>query len=77
VNLGRWVAAYLAVHPPAAARPQHRWRGAQITARLKSLLNEAASDPSWKRIKARLEFLMCDKSKVLDDPIETRRAIYV
>jgi 2-hydroxy-6-oxonona-2,4-dienedioate hydrolase len=50
--------------------------GAQITARLKSLLNEAASDPSWKRIKARLEFLMCDKSKVLDDPIETRRAIY-
>ena len=26
MNLGRWVAAYLAVHPPAAARPQHRWQ---------------------------------------------------
>jgi 2-hydroxy-6-oxonona-2,4-dienedioate hydrolase len=44
--------------------------------RLKSLSNEAASDPSWQRIKARLEFLMCDKSMVSDDLIETRRAIY-
>ena len=44
--------------------------------RLKSLSNQAASDPSWERIKSRLEFLMCDKSMVSDDLIETRRAIY-
>ena len=43
--------------------------------RLKSLSNQAASDPSWERIKTRLEFLMYDKSMVYDDLIETRRSI--
>jgi 2-hydroxy-6-oxonona-2,4-dienedioate hydrolase len=45
-------------------------------ARIKKLSNEAASDPTWARIRTRLEFLMCDKSTVSDDLIETRRAIY-
>jgi hypothetical protein len=47
----------------------------QVMERLKSLSNQAASDPSWERIKTRLEFLMYDKSMVYDDLIETRRSI--
>jgi len=81
-SLGGWVAAYLAVHHPevveklvlntAAGWTAHP----EVMARLKRLSTEAATDPSWARIRARLEFLMCDKSNVSDDLIETRRAIY-
>jgi len=81
-SLGGWVATYLAVHRPSAVEKlvlntAGGWTAhPQVMERLKSLSNEAASDPSWGRIKARLEFLMCDKSMVSDDLIETRRAIY-
>ncbi len=81
-SLGGWVATYLAVHHPDAVErlvlnTSGGWTAhPEVMARLKKLSNEAASDPSWERIKARLEFLMCDKSMVSDDLIETRRAIY-
>jgi 2-hydroxy-6-oxonona-2,4-dienedioate hydrolase len=81
-SLGGWVATYLAVHRPAAVEKlvlntAGGWTAhPQVMERLKSLSNQAASDPSWERIKVRLEFLMCDKSMVSDDLIETRRAIY-
>lgn len=81
-SLGGWVATYLAVHHPEAVErlvlnTSGGWTAhPEVMARLKKLSNEAASDPSWERIKARLEFLMCDKSMVSDDLIETRRAIY-
>lgn len=81
-SLGGWVATYLAVHQPQVVRKlvlntAGGWTAhPQVMQRLKSLSNEAAADPSWDRIKARLEFLMCDKSMVSDDLIETRRAIY-
>lgn len=81
-SLGGWVATYLAVHHPDVVErlvlnTSGGWTAhPEVMARLKKLSNEAASDPSWERIKARLEFLMCDKSMVSDDLIETRRAIY-
>jgi len=81
-SIGGWVASHLAVHHPevvdrlvlntAAGWTAHP----EVMARLKSISAQAASDPSWERIRARLEFLMYDKSNVCDDLIETRRAIY-
>lgn len=81
-SLGGWVATYLAVHHPDAVdrlvlNTAGGWTAhPEVMARIKSLSNEAAADPSWARIRARLEFLMCDKAMVSDDLIETRRAIY-
>jgi len=81
-SLGGWVATYLAVHHPEvvdhlALNTAGGWTAhPEVMARLKSLSNQAAEDPSWERIKTRLEFLMCDKSTVSDDLIETRRTIY-
>ena len=81
-SLGGWVATYLAVHHPRAVEKlvlntAGGWTAhPEVMERLKRLSNEAASDPSWERIRTRLEFLMCDKSMVSDDLIETRRAIY-
>jgi 2-hydroxy-6-oxonona-2,4-dienedioate hydrolase len=81
-SLGGWVATYLAAHHPEAVdrlvlNTAGGWTAhPEVMARLKSLSLEAARDPSWDRIRARLEFLMCDKSAVSDDLIETRRAIY-
>lgn len=81
-SLGGWVATYLAVHhaervEKLVLNTAGGWTAhPQVMERLRQLSNEAASDPSWERIKARLEFLMFDKSLVSDDLIETRRAIY-
>lgn len=81
-SLGGWVATYLAVHHPEVVdhlvlNTAGGWTAhPEVMARLKSLSNQAAEDPSWERIKTRLEFLMYDKSTVSDDLIETRRAIY-
>jgi 2-hydroxy-6-oxonona-2,4-dienedioate hydrolase len=81
-SLGGWVATYLAVHYPDVVdklvlNTAGGWTAhPEVMERLKRLSNEAAADPSWARIKTRLEFLMCDKSMVSDDLIETRRAIY-
>ncbi|MGX7006081.1 alpha/beta fold hydrolase [Caballeronia sp. KNU42] len=81
-SLGGWVATYLAVHHPEIVdhmvlNTAGGWTAhPEVMTRLKTLSNQAAEDPSWERIKTRLEFLMCDKSMVSDDLIETRRAIY-
>lgn len=81
-SLGGWVATYLAVHHPEIVdrlvlNTSGGWTAhPEVMARIKALSNEAAQDPSWARIKARLEFLMHDKAMVNDDLIETRRAIY-
>ena len=37
---------------------------------------EAAKDPAWERVKARLEWLMADPAMVTDDLIKTRQAIF-
>jgi len=81
-SLGGWVASWLAIHNPEIVEKlvlntAGGWTAhPEVMARIKTLSNEAAQDPSWQRIRARLEFLMCDKSTVTDDLIETRRAIY-
>lgn len=81
-SLGGWVATYLAVHHPEVVEKlvlntAGGWTAhPEVMERLKGLSNAAASDPSWDRIRTRIEFLMCDKSVVSDDLIETRRRIY-
>jgi 2-hydroxy-6-oxonona-2,4-dienedioate hydrolase len=81
-SLGGWIAAWLAVHDPAVVdrlvlNTAGGWTAhPEVMARIKKLSNEAATDPNWERIRTRLEFLMCDKTMVNDDLIETRRAIY-
>jgi 2-hydroxy-6-oxonona-2,4-dienedioate hydrolase len=44
--------------------------------RLYTLSMEAAKDPSWERVKARLEWLMADPTMVTDDLLRTRQAIF-
>jgi len=81
-SLGGWVATWLAVHHPEVVNrlvlnTAGGWTAhPEVMTRLKTLSIQAASDPSRERIRARLEFLMFDKSLVSDDLIETRRAIY-
>ena len=48
----------------------------KVMERLYTLSMEAAKDPSWERVKARLEWLMADPAMVTDDLIRTRQAIF-
>ncbi len=81
-SLGGWVTTHLAVHHPERVgrivlNTAGGWTAhPEVMARLKTLSNAAAADPSRDKIRSRLEFLMHDKSKVTDDLVETRRAIY-
>jgi 2-hydroxy-6-oxonona-2,4-dienedioate hydrolase len=47
-----------------------------VMARLKSISTQAAEDPSWDFIKARVEWLMKDKKDATADLIACRQAIY-
>ena len=70
-SLGGWVAAHFAVvHPERVAKlVLNTASGDKVNrealARLRVLSVEAIEDPSYERIKGRLEWLMYDKSKVL------------
>ncbi len=81
-SLGGWVASYMAVHHPQVVRrlvlnTAGGWTAhPEVMARLKQLSNQAAQNPTPEFIRARLEFLMYDKSVVHDDLVETRRRIY-
>ena len=81
-SLGGWVAGWLALHHPEKVdrlvlNTSGGWTAhAEVMARIKKLSMEAASGPTPERIRTRLEFLMHDVSKVNDDLVETRRAIY-
>jgi len=81
-SLGGWVAARMAIdHPDRVERLVLNTAGGSqadpvVMARLKTLSLQAASDPSWAFIKARVEWLMADKSKAYDDLVATRQAIY-
>ena len=48
----------------------------KVMERLYTLSMEAAKDPSWERVRARLEWLMADPTMVTDDLIKTRQAIF-
>ncbi len=47
-----------------------------VMERIKTLSMASVEDPSWERIRKRLEFLMADPSHVSDDLVATRQAIY-
>jgi 2-hydroxy-6-oxonona-2,4-dienedioate hydrolase len=81
-SLGGWVAArFAADHPNRVARIVLNTMGGTmanpaVMERLYTLSMEAANDPSWERVKARLEWLMADPATVTDDLIRTRQAIF-
>ena len=81
-SLGGWVAARFAIdHPDRIDRLVLNTAGGSqadpvVMERLKTLSMRAATDPSWEFIKARVEWLMADKSKAYDDLVATRQAIY-
>jgi 2-hydroxy-6-oxonona-2,4-dienedioate hydrolase len=81
-SLGGWVTAQLAVdHPDKVDRIVLNTMGGtmanpQVMERIYSLSLAAAEDPSWERVKARLEWLMADPAMVTDDLIRTRQAIF-
>jgi 2-hydroxy-6-oxonona-2,4-dienedioate hydrolase len=81
-SIGGWIATYIAVHHPGVIErlvlnTAGGWTAhPEVMARLKTLSNQAAQDPTPEFIRQRLEFLMYDKSTVHDDLVETRRRIY-
>jgi 2-hydroxy-6-oxonona-2,4-dienedioate hydrolase len=81
-SLGGWVAGWIALHHPnridrLVLNTAGGWTAhPEVMERIKRLSMEAVHDPSPSRIRSRLEFLMHDTSKVNDDLVETRRAIY-
>jgi 2-hydroxy-6-oxonona-2,4-dienedioate hydrolase len=81
-SLGGWVTAKLAqLYPEKVERIALNTMGGTmanpvVMERLYTLSTEAANDPSWERVKTRLEWLMADPSMVTDDLIKTRQAIF-
>ena len=81
-SLGGWVTARLAIdHPDKIERIVLNTMGGtmanpEVMKRIYTLSMEAAEDPSWERVKARLEWLMADPSMVTDDLIKTRQMIF-
>ena len=81
-SLGGWVAARFAqLYPEKVERIVLNTMGGtmanpKVMERLYTLSMEAAKDPSWERVKARLEWLMADPTMVTDDLIRTRQQIF-
>lgn len=81
-SLGGWVTARFAqLHPEKVDRIVLNTMGGTmanptVMERLYTLSMEAAKDPSWERVKARLEWLMADPTMVTDDLIRTRQQIF-
>jgi 2-hydroxy-6-oxonona-2,4-dienedioate hydrolase len=81
-SLGGWVAARFALDFPdridrlVLNTTGGSWSNPDVMHRIKSLSMAAVEDPSWERIRTRLEFLVHDKSDICDDLVATRRAIY-
>ncbi|MBK3566291.1 alpha/beta fold hydrolase [Streptomyces sp. MBT62] len=81
-SLGGWVTARMAQqHPDRVERIVLNTMGGtmanpKVMERLYTLSMEAAEDPSWDRVRARLEWLMADPAMVTDDLIRTRQAIF-
>ena len=81
-SMGGWVASRLAAdHPQRVARLVLNTAGGSradpaVMARIKSLSTQAAEDPSWDFIRARVQWLMADPAHATDDLIACRQAIY-
>lgn len=81
-SLGGWTTARFAqLHPDKVERIVLNTMGGtmanpKVMERLYTLSMEAAKDPSWERVKARLEWLMADPTMVTADLIRTRQRIF-
>lgn len=81
-SVGGWVAARFAQqHPDRVEKivlntPGGTMANPEVMKRIYNLSMEAAKDPSWERVRARLEWLMADPTMVTDDLIRTRQAIF-
>lgn len=81
-SLGGWVTSHLAVrHPERVNKLVLNTAGgerldAETLARICQMTTAAVEDPSWDRVKARLQWLMYIPEKVHDDLVATRQAIY-
>jgi 2-hydroxy-6-oxonona-2,4-dienedioate hydrolase len=81
-SLGGWVTARFAqLFPERVERIVLNTMGGtmanpKVMERLLTLSTEAAEDPSWERVKARLEWLMADPAMVTEDLIKTRQQIF-
>lgn len=81
-SLGGWVAARLAIdHPDRVSAVVLNTMGGTradpaVMERIRDLSTQAVEDPSWERVRARLEWLMADPASVTDDLVATRQAIY-
>lgn len=81
-SLGGWVAIKFAARHPdrtlkiIANTPGGTMSRPEVMRKIGSLSQAAADDPSYERVKARLEWLMADPATVTEELIATRRAHY-
>jgi 2-hydroxy-6-oxonona-2,4-dienedioate hydrolase len=81
-SLGGWVAAHFAVaFPDRVDRLVLNTAGGdkidpEALAKIRTSTLAAVEDPSWDRVRSRLEWLMFDKSDVHDDLVACRQRIY-
>lgn len=81
-SLGGWVATYLAVHHTdrvdrLVLNTAGGWvANPEVMERIKRVSIPAVENPTPENVRARLEFLMHDKTKVHEDLVECRRRIF-
>jgi 2-hydroxy-6-oxonona-2,4-dienedioate hydrolase len=81
-SLGGWVATYIAIHYPERVdrlvlNTAGGWTAhPEIMEKIKRLSMDVAQNPTHEKMRARLEFLMFDKTMVHEDLVQARLAIY-
>jgi 2-hydroxy-6-oxonona-2,4-dienedioate hydrolase len=81
-SLGGWVASRIAIdHPQRIDRLVLNTTGGsqadpEVMKRIRTLSMAAAEQPDWETVRARILWLMADKSANYDDIIASRQAIY-
>ncbi|MWA07365.1 alpha/beta fold hydrolase [Actinomadura sp. LD22] len=81
-SLGGWVAAkFAAAHPERVSSlilntPGGTMADPAVMERIRSLSQAAADDPSYERIRTRLEWLMADPASVTGELVAIRQSVY-